>query len=490
MRISFIEPKWNQLVNSYPSLGLGYLAAVAEQEGHECRIHDFGLRPHVPVEEDVKEVLEFKPDLVAFTSMTTSYYSVEKAAQIIKEELGVPIIIGGPHATTLPEETLKNPNIDFLIFGEGEVAWRNFIQALEAGDDRWDMIQGLWFKTEDGTIVSGGNAPLVKNLDELPFPARHLFNLEAYPLYAPNGERMITLMSSRGCPYNCSFCFKGIVGRTYRQRSPQNIVAEIRDIMEKYGTRNFYFIDDLFTINVKRLEKILDYMIESNLDIRFRCLARVDRVNPELLKKMYKAGCRQIHYGIESGNEEVLKRTAKHINLEQVRQAVQWTEEAGIASKGYFILGLPGDNEQTIQDTIEFAASLPLTEAMFSIATPFPGTKLWEELIQRRPELKYNADFTKAYYYNSYTSEIAPFMNVSDVPDEKLSKLAIEARKRFLEAKARRTYHKAFGPTLGEVFWKVGRNNAVRSMGRGLMNLGMFKRFKYYKTVGEAELWS
>ncbi len=490
MRIAFIGPKWNELVNSYPSLGLGYLAAVAEQEGHECAIFDFGLRPEVPVEEDVKAVLDFKPDLVAFTSMTTSYYSVEQAARLIKEALGIPIIIGGPHATTLPDVTLENPDIDFLIYGEGELTWRAFLRAFTARDDRWDRIPGLWFKAEDGTIVNGGNSPMVKNLDDIPFPARHLFELDAYPLYAPNGERMITMMSSRGCPYACSFCFKGIVGRTYRQRSPENIIAEIREVVEKYGTRNFYFIDDLFTIDVRRLDKILDKMIEADLDIRWRCLARVDRVNPDLLRKMYKAGCRQIHYGIESGNPEVLKRTAKHIDLEQVRRAVQWTEEAGIASKGYFILGLPGDTEETIMETIEFAASLPLTEAMFSIATPFPGTKLWEELLAKRPELRYNADFTKAYYYNSYTSEIAPFMNVSEVPDHELSKYARLARRRFMEAKARRRYHKAFGPTLGEVFWKMSRNKPIRAVGRGLMHLGLFKKFKYYKTMGEAELWS
>ena len=132
---------------------------------------------------------------------------------------------------------------------------------------------------------------------------------------------------------------------------------------------------------------------------------------------MYQAGCRQIHYGIESGNEEVLRRTAKHIDLQQVRDAVRWTEQAGIRSKGYFILGLPGDTEETMQETIEFAAGLELTEAMFSIATPFPGTKLWNELVAKNPGMEFNSDFTKSYYYNNYTAEIAPFMNVSEVGD-------------------------------------------------------------------------
>jgi radical SAM superfamily enzyme YgiQ (UPF0313 family) len=480
VRIAFIGPKWNEMVNAYPSLGLGYLAAVAEQEGHECRIFDFGLRPKRPLAEEVQDVVDFKPDLVAFTSMTTSYASVEEAAAMLKEALGVTIVIGGPHATTLPDLTLENPHIDFLVYGEGEEVFRDFIRALAAGDTNWSRIKGLWYK-EDGHIVSGGERPLIKDLDALPYPARHLFELDKYPLYAPNGEPMLTVLSSRGCPWNCSFCFKGIVGRTYRQRSPQNIADELEHIIETYGVRNFYFIDDLFTIDVRRLNGILDHLIERKLDVRWRCLARVDRVNPELLKKMYQAGCRQIHYGIESGNPEVLKRTAKHINLNQVRDAVRWTEEAGIHSKGYFILGLPGDTIETMEETIEFAASLPLTEAMFSIATPMPGTQLWEELLRKRPETKYNADFTKSYYYNSYTSEIAPFMNVSEVSDDVLSAMAIKARQRFLEAKKRRMYRQSFGEPLGDLLWSVSRVAPLRKMGSALARAGLFGHFRRVK---------
>ena len=480
MRIAFIGPKWNEMVNAYPSLGLAYLAAVAEQDGHECRIFDFGLRPERSLEEEVQDVVDFRPELVAFTSMTTSYASVEQSAAMLKEALGVPTIIGGPHATTLPDLTLEDPNIDYLIYGEGEEVFRDFLRAFASGAGNWGDIVGLWYK-EDGRVVNGGERALIKDLDALPYPARHLFELDQYPLYAPNGEPMLTVLSSRGCPYNCSFCFKGIVGRTYRQRSPENIADELQEIIDTYGVRNFYFIDDLFTIDVRRLDQILDHFIERDMDIRWRCLARVDRVNPELLEKMYRAGCRQIHYGIESGNEEVLKRTAKHIRLDQVRDAVRWTEEAGIQSKGYFILGLPGDTEETMEETIEFAASLDLSEAMFSIATPMPGTQLWTELLQKRPGTVYNADFTKSYYYNSYTSEIAPFMNVSEVDDETLSGLAIEARRRFLEAKKKRMYRKSFGDTTGEVLWNVSRVTPIRKVGSVLARAGLFSGFQRNK---------
>lgn len=489
MRISLIGPKWNEMINSYPPLGLGYLAAVAEQDGHEVRIHDFGLYPSRPIEQDVQEVADFRPDLIALTSMTTSYHYVEQLVEQLKDILGVPIIIGGPHATSLPEVTLSNPQIDFLVYGEGEYIWQDFLRALTAGDTRWDHIEGLWYK-EDGRIVPGGRRKPIADLDALPFPARHLYELDKYPLYAPNGEPMVTVLSSRGCPYNCSFCFKGIVGRSYHQRSPENIVTELRQIHETYDIRNFYFIDDLFTIDVRRLEKILDYFIEQGLDFRWRCLARVDRVTPELLKKMYQAGCRQIHYGIESGNEEVLRRTAKHINLQQVRDAVRWTEEAGIRSKGYFILGLPGDTEETMMETIEFAASLDLTEAMFSIATPFPGTRLWEELVARNPGTVYNADFTKTYYYNSYTAEIAPFMNVSEVDDEELSGMALFARQRFQEAKEQRKFIKYFGPVWGKRVWRLSKVKPVKVVARAVLNAGLFSDFRRLQPREGARSWA
>lgn len=488
MRIALIGPKWNQLVNNYPPLGLAYLAAVARQEGHEVRVYDFGLRPQEPLEAEIAAVVDFHPDLVGFTSMTTSQHSVEQAAALLKAELGIPVVIGGPHATVLPERTLSNPDIDFLVYAEGEETWRELLQAVAAGDERHARIAGLWWK-QDGQIVRNPDRPLISDLDALPFPARDLMEIDRYPLYAPNGERMLTLLSSRGCPYNCSFCFKGIVGRTYRQRSPANIVAELRQLIAQYGVRHYYFFDDLFTINVPRLDALMDAFLDEGLDIRWQCLARVDRVQPDILQKMYRAGCREIHYGIESGNLEILAATAKHIKLDQVEQAVTWTEDAGIAAKGYFMLGLPGDNEQTMQQTIEFAASLPLSEAMFSIATPFPGTRLWDELLRQRPGTEYTADFTQAYYYNSYQTEIAPFLNVSQVSDERLSRLALEARRRFLEAKSRRIYLGAFGRRFGAVLWCIRRWTPLRLLGRMLTRLGLFRRFRSLRNRGDAEIW-
>jgi radical SAM superfamily enzyme YgiQ (UPF0313 family) len=368
--------------------------------------------------------------------------------------------------------------MDFLIHGEGEEPFRLFLRELTGGTRNWSSVMGLGYKTAGGDVVINPEAPLIPNLDDLPYPARHLFDLQSYPLFDPTGAHMLTVLSSRGCPFNCSFCFKGIVGRTYRHRSPDNVIGELVQCIERYNVRSFYFIDDLFTIDVRRLTAFCDRMIEVGLNVRWQCLARVDRVTRPILEKMYRAGCREVHYGVESGNPDVLKATAKHIDLNQVRQAAQWTDEVGIRGKGYFILGLPGDNDKTIEDTISFAESLPLDEAMFSIATPFPGTRMWDELVRKRPDTVYDSDFTKAYYYNSYTAEIAPFLNVSEVTDTRLSNLAIEARRRVQQAKKKRALQRKFGPQVGGLVWDITRPAPVRAVGRALVRLPGMARLR------------
>jgi len=477
LRIALIAPKWHQRVTDYPPLGLAYLAAVLEREGHAVRILDFGLRPSRPLEDDIADVVAFRPDVVGFTVMTGGYHNVQQSMALLKEALPtIPTVLGGPHPTVFPEEVAADPGVDFVAFGEGEETLTELVAALQDGTDDFSRIQGLAYAW-DGGVVRTPERPLIRDLDALPFPARHLLELDKYSLAGPDGEPMLTLLSSRGCPYNCSYCFKGIVGRTYRQRSPESILAELKYLQATYGVRNFYFIDDLFTLSTKRLMTISQMIVDERLDIRWQCLGRVDRVTPESLEAMAHAGCHEIHYGIESGNLEILAATAKRITLEQVRQAVAWTSQSGIRSKGYFMLGLPGDTDETMEQTIRFACELELDEAMFSITTPFPGTRLWEELVKKHPETRFSADFTRAYYYNAYTEEIAPFLNVSEVSDSRLGRLAIAARQRFDESRQRRRYLRAFGPRLGAAAWAISRVGPVRALGRALMKRGLFKKF-------------
>jgi radical SAM superfamily enzyme YgiQ (UPF0313 family) len=260
-------------------------------------------------------------------------------------------------------------------------------------------------------------------------------------------------------------------------------------VIDQYGIRNFYFIDDLFTIDLRRLNVLMEEVIAEELHIRWQCLGRVDRVNAEILRKMHAAGCRRIHYGIESGNQEVLDRIGKGIQLEQIRQAVHWTQEAGIEAKGYFMLGLPGDTEETMEQTIDLAADLDLDEAMFSLTTPFPGTRLWDELVKKKPGTEYDQDFTRAYYYGNPDEDLTPFLNVSEVPDAVLSQWMRKAHRALADGKARRLYHQAFGLSLGAILWRISRFGPLRVMARRLVHLGFFKRFASLR-AGAAKTWS
>ncbi|MDP2727413.1 MAG: radical SAM protein, partial [Dehalococcoidia bacterium] len=384
MRICLVAPAWQQLVNSYPPLGLAYVAARVEAAGHQVCIEDFNLAPHRSHEEQLERIAESRPDLVGITCMSHVYHGARLLAQGIKSRLGCAVVVGGPHPSIFKETLLEEQSIDFVVYGEGEETLLELSKCLEGGRTPED-VAGLCWRRE-GEAVRNPPRVALKELDALPFPARHLLRLQDYPLRAPDGTPMATLITSRGCPYDCSFCFKGLFGRTYRQRSVANVIHEIAELTRAYQIRNFYFVDDLFTLNQEWLHDFSQAIVGADLNIRWKCLARVDRVNPHILQQMWQAGCREVHYGIESGNDTILRSITKNVSLSQVREAVSWTRQAGMLVKGYFMLGLPGDTEETILSTVDFASSLELDEAMFSLTTPFPGTRLWQDLVRERPE--------------------------------------------------------------------------------------------------------
>ena len=474
MRISLISPKWDKMVLTYPPLGLAYLAATLENSGHQVRIHVFSLSPQSSVEDNVREVREFCPDIVGITAMTNAYHGAIELADQIKASIGCPIVLGGPHPTVLPERTAAEPSVDYVVCGEGEATLAELVERLEH-HGHLEEVQGLCFK-RDGAIVRTKERALIDDLDSLPFPARHLLDLARFPLRSKSGQPMTTVITSRGCPYDCSYCFKGIFGRKYRQRSPQNVIAELRTVLQDSGIRNFYFIDDLFTASVKWLSEFTQQLIQEGLDIRWQCLARVDRVNPGLLQRMRQAGCREIHYGIESGNQGILSLVSKHIALEDVERAVRWTKEAGMMTKGYFMIGLPGDTARTTEETMRLACQLELDEAMFSLTTPFPGTRLWQTLFESRPDIEFDEAFVRAYYFGLNGDETKPFLNVSSMSDRKLMAAALAAPKRFEEHRKKQRYMALCGKRIGLLLWCLSRIGPLRVIGRMLRKWPRFKR--------------
>ena len=474
MRVALVAPQWNKLVNSYPPLGLGYLAAVLEQQGQEVAIFDLGLDPQKSPDEAVEPILSFGPDVVGVTAMTNNYRSAQEMMALVHRDLDCPIVLGGPHATLFPEELVQEAATSYVVEGEGEATLSELVAAMERSDGQPspDVLAGIagltW--TRDGCVVRNRTRPLLTDLDALPFPSRRLFPLDRYGLSAPDGAPMATVLSSRGCPYCCSYCFKGIVGRTYRQRSPENVLRELDHLRGDHGYEHIYFVDDLFTFDRERLNAICDGLIASSMNLRWQCLARVDRVDMDILIKMQTAGCREIHYGIESGNPDILRRLGKGITMDQVREAVAATAGAGILAKGYFMLGLPGDTAETMQQTIDFAGELALDEAMFSLTTPFPGTRLWDELLRRDPAVVQNLDLERAFYYVGDEEGLAPLLNLSQVDDSELVRIVTRAQESFQEAKRRRKYVRALGSPLGRAVYSLSTNPTVRRLGHALLN--------------------
>jgi radical SAM superfamily enzyme YgiQ (UPF0313 family) len=377
----------SEVGNMQQPLGVGYLGVVLEKAGFEVKIIDAP-----PLEWGIKEIVAeakiFLPDFIGLSVSTVDFDKAIKLAWALKKSRSVPVIIGGPHVTAVPEEVMDFSCFDIGVIGEGEETIVELIQALvEKGN--LEKVAGVVFR-QGRKIVKTKPRGFIKDLDKLPFPARHLMPplFSYHPTPATYKKFPVgTVITSRGCPYQCTFCFRGVFGNQLRFRSPESVVAEMEVLISQFGAKEIRLWDDTFNVNPERVKAICQLIIKRGLKFPWTCLGRVDRVDHQMLKLMKKAGCWQISYGIESGNEEILVSIKKGITKKMVREAIGATYKAGIQSLGFFIVGLPGDTEETMKETIEFAKSLPLDAANFTIATPYPGTELWA-LAKKRGFLK------------------------------------------------------------------------------------------------------
>jgi anaerobic magnesium-protoporphyrin IX monomethyl ester cyclase len=444
--ITLVSPPWIQgEANPYPPLGIAFIAAVLEENGYKVNLFDLSLEFEKTFEEKIRMVLDSKPDLLGISCMTNTYTNAIKIARDIKKYINVPIVMGGPHPSIFPEETLSDEAVDFIVSGEGEYT---MLELVRDAHEQYTNIPGLAFK-KAGVIKVNPAREYIPDLDALPFPARHLLRLDEYRLTTPHGERMATIMTSRGCPYQCSYCYKGMFGNHYRARSAENIIDEIKELESRFGYRNFYFIDDLFTFNPERVSRFCETIIAEKIDIGWQCLARVDRVDYELLRLMKAAGCFKVHFGIESGDQEILKRIRKHTTLDRIRTAVFAARRSGIQTKGYFMLGLPGDTRISMMKTIRFAESLQLDETMFSITTPLPGAELWNSVPQNHKIRMF--DNPENIYYFSDNENRSLLYNMSAEQDSVV--LEMLSRSRELERRARLV--KKFGTVPGILIYKL-----------------------------------
>lgn len=367
--------------STMPSIGILGLAAVAREAGHQVKVIE-AASSNLSYDETLQQIIAFQPDVVGLTAVTSSIYKASKLAQLIKEKNSkIKTIIGGPHITAVPEDTMTRfQELDIAVIGEGETVFKNLLYCLE-NNGRLKEVQGILFR-ENGSFTKTESQPLIKNLDDLPFPAWDL--IDDFPWgYKPAALKCKRLpaayiISSRGCPHLCVFCDTSVFSRQYRAFSAGYIVEMIKFLKKNYGIREILFEDDTFVIFKKRLVELCETLIKEKINISWSCNGRVHAVKPEILSMMKKAGCWQIAYGIESGDPDILEFSKKRINIDQIRQALKWTHEAGILTKGFFILGFPKETDETLARTITFAKSVYLDDISVSQMTPFPGSEMYE----------------------------------------------------------------------------------------------------------------
>ncbi len=375
LTMSRFEPNIN------PPLGIAYVAAALRKEGFDVEILDpsFDGKQYA-----IDRIKKADYDIIGFSCFTMNYNVSRELSELAKKvNKNVLRVFGGPHVIVVPEESITDKEVDVICLGEGETT---FVELAKALRDKkpLESVSGIWFKKE-GQIVKNPVRSMICKLDELPFPARDLLKMDKY-LNAKLGraawavkQPSTTVMVGRGCPFNCTYCStKLIFGKSVRLRSSENVVDEIEQLIKDYGIRGIAFIDDTFTINKKVVQAICEELIRRKINIEWACNSRIDTISPELLKIMKKAGCVYITFGVESGNQEVLdKFIKKGIRLEKVKDVFRWTKQAGINIGAYFLLGIPGETLENMQETIDFAIKVNPDVVNFNMVRPMPKTEMY-----------------------------------------------------------------------------------------------------------------
>jgi anaerobic magnesium-protoporphyrin IX monomethyl ester cyclase len=422
LHVTLVNPPYPKGAHQHPPftpLGLGYLAAVLEKNKYEVDVIDCQVL-RLSYDEFRSELSKRQPDIVGMTSTTLTYKSALRIAKIAKEVHPKCLtVLGGIHVTFWDDKALQEcPYLDVVVRKEGENTILELVERLEAGKAFNDILGTTCRKGEE--IVRNPDRPYIEDLDSLPFPAHHLWPIERLRKY---GNVIFPLMTSRGCTFWCEFCSAvRMFGRRYRMRSPKNVVDELEYLHNTFGADNFTFYDDTFTINQPRIAEICKEIINRKLKIRWDCETRVDMVTKELLLTMREAGCYAIWFGVESGSQRVIDAMGKGFSLTQVMRAFTWAKEAGLMVIAGTILGSPGETKETAWETIKFVERLNPDDVGFYIATPYPGTPMYD-LVKEKGWLKVT-DFDK---YDTAT----PIFEIPTLSMQELRKIREKAFQRF-----------------------------------------------------------
>lgn len=396
-----------------PPTDLMYLAAVAEKQGLEAKIADYSQGGDYEA-----DLLVFKPDYlvvnIATPTLEHDLEAIKKAKEICPNII---TIAKGAAFLTLAERIIKeHDELDFGILGEAENTLKEILEEKSKTE-----ILGLYYKENDAVKFTGCR-PFIEDLDSLPFPARHLVDNNIYRR-PDNNKVQATIKVSRGCPFHCFFCLATPVsGAKVRRRSPENIVAEIRECVEKYNIKNFLFWSDIFNIDKDWTMELCQAIIDSGLKITWSANTRADTADLEMAEMMYKSGCRLVSIGVESGSQYMLEKMGKKITLNDVRRTVKVFKKAKIRIYNYFVIGLPWETEETVEETIKFAIELNSDFISFYTATPLPGSRFYDYALEHNLFDK-QTSFENAYFY--------PAVNTHHLSRERVFELHKSAIKRF-----------------------------------------------------------
>ncbi len=378
MRVTLINPR--RLDTPNHPLGILYVAAMLEQNGYEVTVIDPNFNDSA--QKVAKQVLQSSPDYIGFTSTTPQILFALDIARQVKRQADIPIFFGGVHTTILPQEVLKQPCVDFVVVGEGEYATLELCDALKK-KKQVKNIKGIGYK-DKGDLRFTAPREMIKDLDKLPFPARHLLPSRWY--FAPPRIRGVwtkstaTVMASRGCPYRCIYCGSHLMfGRKVRFRSIENVIEELKELRERFRIDSVWFADDTFTINPAYVRQFCAELKKLGWkDFKWACQARVNTVSYDLLKEMKSAGCVQLDFGVESGSPRILKIMKKEITPEKVTEAFHMAKKAGLLRFASFMIGIPGETEDDLRLTEKLALKIKPDYADFLYTVPFPGTELYD----------------------------------------------------------------------------------------------------------------
>ena len=427
MKVLFVNPP--QTASKYkfmgviaPPLGIAYMAGVLQENNIDVEILDASAED-MDFKDVEKELLKRKPDLVALTALTPTIGRALETAQVVKETLPDAIVVmGGYHPTFNFIETLEDENVDIVIRGEGEYIMLNLVQALENQSSLHD-VKGIVFEDKNSKeIVVNPEAPLIQDSDELPFPALNLLPMKKYRLLDMD-THMTTMITTRGCPMQCSFCSSAAMhGKKIRERSVENIVDEIEYLKTNYDIDTIAFMDDTFTLKKRKVMAICDEILKRNIEIMWGCTSRVDTLDEKLLKKMKEAGCITIFIGVESADQQQLDNMCKNTTIAKIENAFKIAHKLKIRTIASVALGMPGDTKEIMNKTVKFVHKLKPNYAIYSLATPYPGTRFYKEAFEK--------NLIKIKDWSKYTL-ITPILETIDCSLNDMRKIQAKAFMKF-----------------------------------------------------------